>query len=91
MLIEKSSGFRNVEKHNNTVAEMLADIEDSGETQDAFKYRLELVKQLRTCASEQGVGNASSNLGANLELAKKYSEAVKSYHQGVKMAIRYLH
>ena len=67
-----------------TVAEMLADIEDSEETQDAFKYRLELVKQLRTCASEQGVGNASSNLGANLELAKKYSEAVKSYHQGVK-------
>lgn len=66
------------------IAEMLADIEDSEETQEAFKYRLELVKQLRTCASEQGLGDASSNLGSSFKLAKKYSEAVKSYHQGVK-------
>ena len=75
-----------------TVAEMLADIEDSEETQDAFKYRLELVKQLRTCASEQGVGNASSNLGANLELAKKIFGSCKELSSGCKkMAIRYLH
>lgn len=67
-----------------TVAEMLADIEDSEETQEAFKYRLALVEQLRTCASEQGLGDASSNLGSSFKLAKKYSEAVKSYHQGVK-------
>ena len=67
-----------------TVAEMLADIEDSEETQEAFKYRLELVKQLRTCASEQGLGDASSNLGSSFKLSKKYAEAVKSYHQGVK-------
>ena len=66
------------------IAEMLADIEDSEETQEAFKYRLELVKQLRTCASEQGLGDASSNLGSSFKLAKKYLEAVKSYHQGVK-------
>ena len=66
------------------IAEMLVDIEDSEETQEAFKYRLELVKQLRTCASEQGLGDASSNLGSSFKLAKKYSEAVKSYHQGVK-------
>ena len=31
-----------------TVAEMLADIEDSEETQEAFKYRLDLVEQLRS-------------------------------------------
>jgi Sel1 repeat protein len=66
------------------IAEMLADIEDSEETQEAFKYRLELVKQLRTCASEQGLGDASSNLGSSFKLSKKYAEAVKSYHQGVK-------
>jgi len=67
-----------------TVAEMLADIEDSEETEEAFKYRLKLVKQLRTCASEQGLGDASSNLGSSFKLSKKYAEAVKSYHQGVK-------
>ena len=67
-----------------TVAEMLADIEDKEETQEAFKYRLNLVKQLRACASEQGLGDASSNLGSSLKLNKKYAEAVKSYHQGVK-------
>ena len=67
-----------------TVAEMLADIEDSEETQEAFKYRLALVEQLRTCASEQGLGDASSNLGSSFKLSKKYAEAVKSYHQGVK-------
>ena len=67
-----------------TVAEMLADIEDSEETQDAFKYRLELVKQLRTCASEQGLGEASSNLGISFQMDKKYPEALKVFHQGVK-------
>ena len=67
-----------------TVAEMLADIEDESETEEAFKYRLALVEQLRTCASEQGLGDASSNLGSSFKLSKKYAEAVKSYHQGVK-------
>ncbi|TGY47961.1 sel1 repeat family protein [Rodentibacter caecimuris] len=66
------------------IAEMLADIEDKEETQEAFKYRLKLVEQFRICASEQGLGNASSNLGSSFKLDKKYAEAVKSYHQGVK-------
>ncbi|WP_077465827.1 DUF6396 domain-containing protein, partial [Rodentibacter sp. Ppn85] len=43
-----------------------------------------LVEQFRICASEQGLGNASSNLGSSFKLDKKYVEAVKSYHQGVK-------
>ena len=67
-----------------TVAEILFDIEDKEESQEAFKYRLDLVEQLRTCASEQGLGDASSNLGSSFKLSKKYAEAVKSYHQGVK-------
>ena len=67
-----------------TVAEILFDIEDKEESQEAFKYRLDLVEQLWTCASEQGLGEASSILGTSLKLNKKYAEAVKSYHQGVK-------
>ena len=67
-----------------TVAEMLADIEDSEETEEAFKYRLKLVKQLRSCASEQGLGEVSSNLGISLQMDKKYQEALKVFHQGVK-------
>nr|WP_316245613.1 DUF6396 domain-containing protein [Aggregatibacter actinomycetemcomitans] len=66
------------------VAEMLADIEDNEETEEAFKYRLNLVEQLWACASEQGLGEASINLGISLKSDKKYSEAVKIYHQGVK-------
>ncbi|WP_241008924.1 DUF6396 domain-containing protein, partial [Aggregatibacter actinomycetemcomitans] len=66
------------------VAEMLGDIEDKEETEEAFKYRLNLVRELRTCASEQGLGEASGNLGISLQLNKKYSEAVKVFHQGVK-------
>ena len=67
-----------------TVAEMLADIEDSEETQEAFKYRLNLVEQLWACASEQGLGEASGNLGSFLRLDKRYDEALKVSHQGVK-------
>ena len=67
-----------------TVAEMLADIEDSEETQEAFKFRLNLVEQLWACASEQGLGEASINLGISLKSDKKYSEAVKVFYQGVK-------
>lgn len=67
-----------------TVAEMLADIEDEEETKEAFKYRLNLVKQLWACASEQGLGEVSSNLGISLQMDKKYQEALKVFHQGVK-------
>ena len=67
-----------------TVAEILADIEDEKETKEAFKYRLNLVKQLWACASEQGLGDASINLGISLQSDKKYPEAVKVFYQGVK-------
>lgn len=67
-----------------TVAEMLADIEDSEETQEAFKFRLNLVEQLWAYASEQGLGEASGNLGSFLRLDKRYDEALKVSHQGVK-------
>ena len=67
-----------------TVAEMLADIEDEEETKEAFKYRLNLVEQLWACASEQGLGEASGNLGSFLRLDKRYDEALKVSHQGVK-------
>ncbi len=67
-----------------TVAEMLADIEDEEETKEAFKYRLNLVKQLWACASEQGLGEVSSNLGISLQMDKKYQEALKVFHQGDK-------
>ena len=67
-----------------TVAEILADIEDSEETQEAFKYRLNIVEQLWACASEQGLGEASGNLGSFLRLDKRYDEALKVSHQGVK-------
>ena len=66
------------------IAEMLADIEDSEETQEAFKYRLNIVEQLWACASEQGLGEASGNLGSFLRLDKRYDEALKVSHQGVK-------
>ncbi|MBN6062822.1 sel1 repeat family protein, partial [Aggregatibacter actinomycetemcomitans] len=66
------------------VAEMLFDIEDEEETEEAFKYRLNLVEQLWVCASEQGLGEASGNLASFLKLNKKYDEAVIASHQGVK-------
>ena len=66
------------------IAEMLADIEDKEETQEAFKYHLKLVEQFRACASEQGLGEASSNLGISFQMDKKYPEALKVFHQGVK-------
>ncbi|OOF52639.1 hypothetical protein BKK56_11960 [Rodentibacter genomosp. 2] len=66
------------------IAEMLADIEDKEETKEAFQYRLKLVEQFRACASEQGLGDASSNLGISFQLDKKYAEALKAFHQGVK-------
>ena len=54
------------------------------ETQEAFKYRLNLVEQLWACASEQGLGDASISLGSSLKFDKKYAEAVKTFQQGVK-------
>jgi len=67
-----------------TVAEILSDIEDESETEEAFKYRMDIAYQLWSCASEQGLSDASSILGNMLQSDKNYSGAVKVFHQGVK-------
>ncbi|MBN6074388.1 sel1 repeat family protein, partial [Aggregatibacter actinomycetemcomitans] len=40
--------------------------------------------KLFACASEQGLPEASKELGLSLQIDKKYSEAVKVFHQGTK-------
>ena len=47
-------------------------------------FRFETAEKLLACASEQGMGVASRHLGITLQLEKKYQEAVKVLHQGVK-------
>ncbi len=42
------------------------------------------MRKIYQCASEQGQGDASVNLGINLQGRKRYNEAVKTFHQGVK-------
>ena len=66
-----------------TVAEILSDIEDESETEEAFKYRMSIAKDLYSCASEQGLGEASNELALGLLFHKKYSEALIVLHQGV--------
>ena len=66
-----------------TVAEMLEDIEDQNECEEAFKYRMSIAKDLYSCASEQGLGEASNELALGLLFHKKYSEALIVLHQGV--------
>ena len=67
-----------------TVAEILSDIEDESETEEAFKYRMDIARQLWSCSSEQGMTDASKTLAFNLKYHKKYSDALKIFHQGVK-------
>ncbi|MCW9719128.1 DUF6396 domain-containing protein [Avibacterium sp. 21-599] len=66
------------------VAEMLENIEDENESKEAFQYRLKLVEQLLQCASEQGLGTASESLALGFKFDKRYSEAVRAFHQGIK-------
>ena len=66
-----------------TVAEMLEDIEDQNESEEAFKYRMSIAKDLYSCASEQGLGEASNELALGLLFHRKYSEALIVLHQGV--------
>ena len=66
-----------------TVAEMLEDIEEQNESEEAFKYRMSIAKDLYSCASEQGLGEASNELALGLLFHKKYSEALIVLHQGV--------
>ncbi|MFU2059645.1 sel1 repeat family protein [Avibacterium volantium] len=66
------------------VAEMLENIEDENESKEVFQYRLKLAEQLLQCASEQGLGAASKSLALGFKIDKRYSEAVRAFHQGVK-------
>ena len=61
-----------------TVAEILSDIEDESETEEAFKYRMDIAYQLWSCASEQGLSDASSILGNMLQSDKKLFRSCKS-------------
>ncbi|OZV17079.1 hypothetical protein RO04_08185 [Aggregatibacter actinomycetemcomitans] len=62
------------------VADMLGDIND----EETLQMRLNIIKQLLSCASEQGLGKASDSLGIGFQLDKEYSKALKTFHQGVK-------
>ena len=62
------------------VADMLGKINDD----DTLEMRIKLIDQLRACASEQGVGDASDMLGIRLGRKKKYQKAIEVFYQGVK-------
>ena len=62
------------------VSEMLGDIND----EETLQMRLNMIKQLRSCASEQGLGITSNFLGIHLQSDKDYKDAVKAFYQGVK-------
>ena len=61
-------------------ADMLGKINDD----DTLEMRIKLIDQLRACASEQGLGDASEMLGLRLERKKEYPKALEAFHQGVK-------
>ena len=66
-----------------TVAEILSDIEDESETEEAFKYRMDIARQLWSCSSEQGLYNSSRTLGFMYKSDKNYPDALKAFYQGV--------
>ncbi len=66
-----------------TVAEILSDIEDESETEEAFKYRMDIARQLWSCSSEQGLYNSSRALGFMYKSDKNYPDALKAFYQGV--------
>ena len=66
-----------------TVAEILSDIEDESETEEAFKYRMDIAMQLWSCSSEQGLYNSSRALGFMYKSDKNYPDALKAFYQGV--------
>ena len=66
-----------------TVAEILSDIEDESETEEAFKYRMDIAMQLWSCSSEQGLYNSSRTLGFMYKSDKNYPDALKAFYQGV--------
>lgn len=63
------------------LAEKIAWIDD----EPTREFRLELMRKIHQCASDQGQGDASKELGSFLQtIDKKYNEAVKVLYQGVK-------
>ncbi|OOF71092.1 DUF6396 domain-containing protein [Rodentibacter caecimuris] len=62
------------------VADILGKINDD----DTLEIRIKQINQLRACASEQGLGDASEMLGLRLERKKEYRQALEVFHQGVK-------
>ena len=62
------------------VARKLMEIDDP----ETGKFRSEISEQMWRCASEQGLGIASQELGIGFKLKKKYQDAVDYFHQGVK-------
>ncbi|MBN6076042.1 sel1 repeat family protein [Aggregatibacter actinomycetemcomitans] len=63
-----------------TLAKIFLSIEDKA----SLQFRLKVGDKLFACASEQGLPEASEELGLSLQIDKKYSEAVKVFHQGTK-------
>ena len=62
------------------VARKLMEIDDP----ETGKFRSEIAERMWRCASEQGLGMASQELGIGFKLKKKYQDAVDYFHQGVK-------
>ena len=62
------------------IAEILSDMQDDR----TFELRKKLRVQFYSCASEQGLGEASLNLGLMFQIQKNYSDAVKVFHLGAK-------
>ena len=62
----------------------IAEILDAMQDDRTFELRKKLKVQFYSCASEQGLGEASLALGIILKIRKNYSEAVKTFHQGAK-------
>ena len=62
------------------MARKLMEIDDP----ETGKFRSEIAERMWRCASEQGLGIASQELGIGFKLKKKYQDAVDYFHQGVK-------
>ena len=62
----------------------IAEILDAMQDDRTFELRKKLKVQFYSCASEQGLGEASLALGIILKIRKNYSDAVKAFHQGAK-------
>ena len=62
----------------------IAEILDAMQDDRTFELRKKLKVQFYSCASEQGLGEASAALGFIFQIRKNYSDAIKVFHQGAK-------